>query len=197
MDVVRKSGKFVKICKENASSPLLRLPPEIRNRIWEFALGVSAFPARMQGDTIVISQSYWTTGKKTVFPLLYVCRQIYGEAALIPYHANIFDFTVAPKPIEFHFISMVGQENIRAVHYYVKNTGWKNHPFERVVSSLLKILACEDFSGLRRIVIDVEDCTASGPIAEELKLEFDVEAEKLVKKVAEKRKDLKVVFLRK
>ncbi|KAF3051919.1 hypothetical protein E8E11_003474 [Didymella keratinophila] len=43
LDVTRKTGKHVKAIKVNSRSPLLRLPPELRNRIWEYVFGGHVF----------------------------------------------------------------------------------------------------------------------------------------------------------
>ena len=68
------------------NSPLLRLPAELRNLIYHYALGnctliVSTFNHRLclyQRDI-------------PAFPLLVVCTQIHAEAAILPYSLNTFN----------------------------------------------------------------------------------------------------------
>ena len=68
-------------------SPLLRLPPEIRNQIFEYALG---------GHTIWLQDApKWRRGvkhKKTrnLLALLAVSRQAYAETAMIAFSLNTF-----------------------------------------------------------------------------------------------------------
>lgn len=68
---------------------LLRLPAELRNRIYELVF---------RGKTYLFKSSIHTkharldTTEKHIFGLLYVCRQIYFEAALLPYAMNTFCF---------------------------------------------------------------------------------------------------------
>jgi hypothetical protein len=84
--------------ESNSKSPLLRLPPEIRNRIWEYTVGgkvldVTHFARRKSHRYI----EEVTTISKDSFPqhshaLLQVCRQIYAETALLPFSKNTFRF---------------------------------------------------------------------------------------------------------
>lgn len=97
-----------------ATSPLLRLPPEIRNRIYSLALGPHRIVVRY-----IPHEHYYKTIKKQRYPMHYggglynrcasrdflkegsrslrlgllrSCRQIYGEVALLPYSLNKFAF---------------------------------------------------------------------------------------------------------
>ncbi|KAI4613396.1 uncharacterized protein J4E87_009863 [Alternaria ethzedia] len=67
-------------------SPLLRLPPELRNTIFAYALDYETFILEHLVPRIR------TTGSRHKDPinLLYVCRQIYIETALLPYKLNRF-----------------------------------------------------------------------------------------------------------
>jgi hypothetical protein len=62
-------------------SPLLRLPPEIRNTIFEYALG---------GRTILLESTPFKYGDLKAVSLLAVSRQIYAETAMILFSANTF-----------------------------------------------------------------------------------------------------------
>ncbi len=96
--------------KRNATvSPLLRLPSEIRNRIYGFVFGVHRlyidYNPHEHNHKInegrrerihVPGGLYHLAGvgldKKICIRLLRVCRQTYEEAALLPYTLNTFHF---------------------------------------------------------------------------------------------------------
>lgn len=67
----------------NKASPLLRLPRELRDMIWEKVLGHKTYVA-------VIHRRWKTKDGKPNLSLLLSCRQIYWETALLPFQANIF-----------------------------------------------------------------------------------------------------------
>jgi hypothetical protein len=70
--------------KHHPESPLLRMPAEIRNKIFRYALG---------GRTLVIHRPDMITNReKNSLALLATCRQLYAETALVPFCANIFGF---------------------------------------------------------------------------------------------------------
>lgn len=69
-----------------ASSPLLRLPPEIRNMIYTLIIDV---------NIVVFTEAGLGRGRHPIqdgLALLRVCRQIHAEAALLPYALNTFVF---------------------------------------------------------------------------------------------------------
>jgi hypothetical protein len=72
----------------NAQTPLHRLPGEIRNKIWEYALGGHRFhgrkPYKRTPDTHPKPKNY--------FALQQVCRQIYAETNHLPFKLNEFYF---------------------------------------------------------------------------------------------------------
>ncbi|KAF3001929.1 hypothetical protein E8E13_006786 [Curvularia kusanoi] len=80
LNVTPKGRDENEIFRRNQSSPLLQLPPEIRDSIWRYALGNKVFLAK-----------YNTRGKGRFVPsksesndsvaLLRTCRQVYSEAA--------------------------------------------------------------------------------------------------------------------
>lgn len=82
MDMILTITRF----QQNQSSPLLQLPPEIRDIIWKYTLGNKDFLA-----------NYNSRGKRRFAPsisesndsvaLLRTCRQIYSEAA--SYHLSL------------------------------------------------------------------------------------------------------------
>ncbi|KAF2270746.1 hypothetical protein CC78DRAFT_596414 [Lojkania enalia] len=93
-DVTRKTGKYRKIMERNRNeSPLLRLPGELRNQIFEYVLDL--------GYELRTSNSYIKrrgmspivhAGKRNALSLLHVCRQLYDETTILPYTLNTFTF---------------------------------------------------------------------------------------------------------
>jgi hypothetical protein len=73
------------IAQRNAtSSPLLRLPPEIRNMIYTLILDV---------NTVMVAHAGLVRSRlETSLTFLRVCRQMHAEAALLPYALNTFVF---------------------------------------------------------------------------------------------------------
>ncbi|KAF2253523.1 hypothetical protein BU26DRAFT_501688 [Trematosphaeria pertusa] len=81
---------LVQASVHNSTTNLLTLPPELCTKIWEYALG----GMRVTGSHI--SRYTITGGTNTkirhALSLLNVCRQVYSEAATIPYKENNFYF---------------------------------------------------------------------------------------------------------
>ncbi|KAF2874983.1 hypothetical protein BDV95DRAFT_603756 [Massariosphaeria phaeospora] len=93
-----------KISKRNSiGSPLLRLPGEIRNRIWELATGGEGIEIWEDGQDYEngpkkcrvrrVRQQYRQSGY-AVFRLSEICRQIQQETTVMPYALNTFTFSV-------------------------------------------------------------------------------------------------------
>ncbi|KAF3001976.1 hypothetical protein E8E13_007635 [Curvularia kusanoi] len=95
------AGLMLTISQRNREqSPLLRLPGELRNRIYEFAIGghvvdvlhryfiqdrfISTLPVRGPKDA---SEKFLR-----LLNLAHTCRQLYEETRLLPYALNIFCF---------------------------------------------------------------------------------------------------------
>jgi hypothetical protein len=73
----------------NQNSPLLRLPAELRNKIWEYALGAMEFRLLYRSSRKIPVQPK-PSEKKNAFALLRVCRQIYSETAPLSFAVNSF-----------------------------------------------------------------------------------------------------------
>jgi hypothetical protein len=67
-------------------SPLLRLPGEVREKIWKFTLG---------GHDIGYLLGVVLKLPKNFLALLLVCRQIYTEAKFYPLKENCFEYTIS------------------------------------------------------------------------------------------------------
>ena len=67
------------------NSPLLRLPAEIRNMIWTFALDCG-----QDIELLRHSELRFPHTLQNYMSLLFVCRQIHAETALLPYELKTF-----------------------------------------------------------------------------------------------------------
>ncbi|KAJ4382930.1 beta transducin [Didymella sp. IMI 355093] len=112
VNLEKTPADLLKIAKRNATaSPLLRLPPEIRNKIWSFAIGgqlvVLPDEENSKGFAIRIKLKEDSTGYipltfcgqeahfeitklRAAFHLPEVCRQVYSETVLTSYRENVF-----------------------------------------------------------------------------------------------------------
>ncbi|KAI4948613.1 hypothetical protein J4E86_007961 [Alternaria arbusti] len=81
-----------KISERNATtSPLLRLPAEIRNEIFALAMShgtISLDSSPSTKDRQILQDRHNIPPSSA--PLLFVCRQIHAEVALLPYRLNKF-----------------------------------------------------------------------------------------------------------
>ncbi|RYN33813.1 hypothetical protein AA0112_g5632 [Alternaria arborescens] len=67
-------------------SPLLRLPGEIRNEVYQYVLNEGAYH--------FMDDDLWPmTECEERFALLRVCREIYNETRLLPFSLNTFSFS--------------------------------------------------------------------------------------------------------
>ncbi|KAH7408110.1 hypothetical protein DE146DRAFT_362550 [Phaeosphaeria sp. MPI-PUGE-AT-0046c] len=83
---------LVAIAKRNSvASPLLRLPPELRNKIWRFAIGGEYIEMPVTQRLLNEPKRKDRTAEKlAVFRIPSVSRQVYAETATMPYSANTF-----------------------------------------------------------------------------------------------------------
>ncbi|KAG9188772.1 hypothetical protein G6011_07477 [Alternaria panax] len=86
--------------RNTAESPLLRLPAELRNEIYKYALGRHVYP--VPGD-----------GRKNprALNLVRVCRQIQQEAAFLPYSLSVLSSRMAIHLEEFVSRLSISQRN--------------------------------------------------------------------------------------
>ncbi|KAF1946359.1 hypothetical protein EJ02DRAFT_250619 [Clathrospora elynae] len=98
-------------CQRN--NLLLRLPAELRNRIYELVLGGRTYKFK---DTIQTRQARLDTkGEEHIFSLLYVCRQIHFETALLPYTINTFSFRDIENSLD-PFLRQRSPAQMRSIH---------------------------------------------------------------------------------
>ncbi|KAF1912418.1 hypothetical protein BDU57DRAFT_551267 [Ampelomyces quisqualis] len=96
LNVTPKGGER-DLVKSNQDSPLLRLPGELRNRIWEYVLGGRTLRPRLTPIPRSPEQLFQIAQELREpllgFALLRTCRQVYMETALLPYKLNAYDFS--------------------------------------------------------------------------------------------------------
>ncbi|KAF2707470.1 hypothetical protein K504DRAFT_535132 [Pleomassaria siparia CBS 279.74] len=97
INISKTSEHVAAIAKRNATeSPLLRLPGEIRNRIWEYACcGEVVFSYSFDGgkgksNRRIEKTSLENTAAQSAFRIPRICRQIYVETATLPYSLSTF-----------------------------------------------------------------------------------------------------------
>ena len=135
--------------KQNAQTALLRLPGEIRNRIWEFAIGSQIYfvgDYRYEsGEDIRVTRH--KNGLSSV-ALLRVCRQIYSEAALLPYQLGVFGFENIETFDWVRKLPKAGMANLTEVRI-----NWDTWEFVTYHEYSAPELASKSLPGLRRVVV--------------------------------------------
>jgi|SRR5690242_15674709 len=120
--------------KVSSETLLLRLPAEVRNRIWEYALGGKIFDVifiqtcrgrYVEEKTLIAPETF----PENAHALLQVCRQIYGETALVPFSYNAFRFSREGAFDWARHLLPVQQMVIREVHILT-------HQAERMVGRM-------------------------------------------------------------
>jgi hypothetical protein len=81
------------LTQHNANTPLLSLPPEIRNIIFKEVLGHRAIHIYALPGIETLDHPAGYPINSNEFALTHVCRQIYADTALLPYSLNTFVFT--------------------------------------------------------------------------------------------------------
>ncbi|PVH93563.1 hypothetical protein DM02DRAFT_695627 [Periconia macrospinosa] len=120
---VTPEGDYVELLEKNRrSSPLFRLPREVRDMIWKEVLGNKTIEPKDWGFRTCFATDV------NYFALLHVCREIYSEAALMPYEENVFrakrneNFLYSLSKIEIHL-----RKHIKQVEFgldLVFHTSW-------------------------------------------------------------------------
>ncbi|KAI8940197.1 hypothetical protein NX059_003903 [Plenodomus lindquistii] len=153
--VGRKSGKYFKITQQNArKSPLLRLPAEIRNQIWDMVVGNNICDVRHGRwiDGAYESKSYQVSNFHASLPQ--TCRQIFAETSLLPYQLSDFFFDIT-EVVWINQLPKYAQHNIRRIHieaealYWMEFNGGAANDVVRAISTLLL--------GLKHVVVLVSD----------------------------------------
>ncbi|KAJ8110971.1 hypothetical protein OPT61_g6313 [Boeremia exigua] len=151
--------------KSNSESPLLRLPPEIRNNIWEYVLGGKIL------DVVFLSsrKGRYLEEKTAISPLslpesshalLQVCRQLYKETALLPFSTNSFRFESNQAFDWIRHLLKVQQGLIKNVHIVTHRAermfGWTD--FKWSEQRVPKTIPVDSFPKVKRVIIEIRRC---------------------------------------
>lgn len=136
------------------------MPPELRNRIWEYALGGYVFDVTtrriFKRRKRINKAKVWDLPQDT-FALLRVCRQIYAETALLPYKHNAFrfksedafDWATSLRPVQLNLISEIHVATVEADRML------KADQVSRQRSLLPDALRVDRFPGLKTVLFGV------------------------------------------
>ena len=125
--------------RQNTTSPLLRLPSEIRNRILKLVFiqqerpcvrsmshiyTANAVPGQSEsvhfGGYLYLTQHFRPWGRRSLhLQVLRVCRQIYAEAALLPFALNNFSCE-SPRALE-EFERTLKPVQRQAIREHIRN----------------------------------------------------------------------------
>jgi hypothetical protein len=178
--VIRKPLTPNRTLKNQLQSPLLRLPPELRNKIYDYVCGgLTVCPTKMNTPPYRLWSRYtkdrltsdWKPLPNPTSYLL-VCRQMYSEMALLPLKLN--DFEIFHFRSSSQFIGQLSTEQRNAIdsvsftldpmttneilrqqskaHIHAAESKKALGAFDHSIMLPLKKLA-----GLRRMVVEVED----------------------------------------
>jgi hypothetical protein len=147
--------------RSNQDTLLLRLPAEIRNRIWQFALGGKLirpqYTTRRSNYPKLMLQP---CERKNAFSLLRTCRQIYAETAVLPFTINRFSMTCywtllkSSKHFRKYQCSQIEKIQLEQSMY-----GLQERYRELVKSNLAERSLSTVLPGLRRIHIRAFPCS--------------------------------------
>ncbi|KAF2831131.1 hypothetical protein CC86DRAFT_463099 [Ophiobolus disseminans] len=162
VDVSAIPDYLVSAVERNAtSSPLLRLPGELRNKIYALAIGkhYAKIKRKVYSET---AESYFVrtvgyaqvslqvkTCQPTAFHLPEVCRQIYCDTAIMAYQRHIFIVDSFDLGEESQFIAAL----LPAQRNAVVAVGPKTRFFESYVSNHYGKVFRKRFPGLKRIEV--------------------------------------------
>ena len=91
--------------------PLLKLPPEIRNRIWTLVVKVDAVVMRRDN----YRKRPCDDSSATTMALAFTCRQVYHEATPIYYSKNLFHFPYESRLVLSLFAKAIGPTNTESI----------------------------------------------------------------------------------
>lgn len=151
--------------RNQAQSPLLRLPAELRNKIYNYcALNNREklyFRIYQRNAFLFLEldqlRPIYYPGEENFFALSTVCRQLYSETALLPFSLNALVVEVRAVIIDLRLPSAAQQAVVRelSVHHSGEHSNWIAHENDGFVAAL------EGYKGLRKVVFeykDLDDC---------------------------------------
>jgi hypothetical protein len=113
--------------RNQKNSPLLRLPGEIRNKIYEYAYGgmIIKVYGDPEGDSIH-EQGSWTRlsfSLEDLFTSTMVCRQIHSEIGLIPLLNNELWFEMGTMSPRLSMMAPTQRNEIKTIWVYIHDIG--------------------------------------------------------------------------
>lgn len=146
--------------RNQRESPFLRLPAEVRNKIYDAALGGRTYKFK---DAIYRDHATLeTNGERHVLGLLLVCHQIYSEASLLPYSLNTFsfrEFELSFKPFLDHrrLAHFRAITSIELVTYQAARMWASPHYFSDIMKEVEETKVWARLPNLReiRVVVDL------------------------------------------
>ena len=112
--------------RNQKSSPFLRLPPELRNKIYEYAIGghvIKLFESTKKPHYNMLSQAdghYTALANPAV--LSKTCRQLHRETALLPYSLNTFHGRTRRIHKFLKGLTMAQREQIKSLEIFFVRT---------------------------------------------------------------------------
>jgi hypothetical protein len=101
--------------RNDRESPLLRLPAETRNQIYESALSNPTYEFGLEGRGRASNPNF----EPHRLGLLRTCRRLYHDTRLLPFNLNEFQFDWSLTLRSFHDILTVAQRHaVRRVNFY-------------------------------------------------------------------------------
>jgi hypothetical protein len=115
----------------STKSPLFRLPPEIRNTIYNFVSEISHFCASARNDFVDTPKDLLAiTGQdlRDHLRISSTCRQLYAETAVLPTSSSVFEFALTYSLVScIKVLTANVKEVIREIGFYARygspNTG--------------------------------------------------------------------------
>lgn len=148
---VALKGKEVVLVELNSRTPLLRLPGEIRNRIWGYALGnevIQVTPSISRAN----EHCFKFLDRPVAIAPLRASRQIYHETALLPFRLNTF---LLLRPIDVSQLERQLTPRQRALVRFIRFEGTIPFLPEHAYSELANGLQRVGLSGLERVEIRI------------------------------------------
>jgi hypothetical protein len=121
---------MIRSLRNQQQSPLLRLPAELRNKIYGHVLGgfIISFPtARPRHHCLIRFKFSRKIAEFKPSNLLLVCRQINSEAQLLPFELNEFNYRI-PETFK-QMLDLLSDKQVNAIDVLRMDTSMFYHVF--------------------------------------------------------------------
>ncbi|KAF1360511.1 hypothetical protein EJ07DRAFT_177226 [Lizonia empirigonia] len=154
---VTPKGSEIDLVKENQNSPLLCLPPEIRNRIWDYTLGHNTFRARpgCYRSRRIPRLTLAPDEPGINVAILRSCRQIYSETALMPVQLNTLAFSVIGDIVSVaRRLKLHQRKQITTIRFEVSDFNWER--FCSWEPKIIENVLARTFPAVNHIEVEVD-----------------------------------------